>query len=97
MAENTTVMACDCKDADQDRMYGRGMRLHNKGFVKGKSNGKAYCTVCSSSNRMLRISFVFPKPNQFGPLDKDPTVTRKSKNYSETKITLVVKTTKKAA
>ncbi len=50
----TKVLPCDCKDAQQDAMYGMGMRVHNLG---GKGSDKvAYCTVCSPSVRRLRIT-----------------------------------------
>jgi len=44
--ENTTILRCNCKHEFQDNTYGKSMRLHNKSFAKGKSTGKAKCTVC---------------------------------------------------
>lgn len=63
-AENTIVLQCTCSDADQDAIYGKGKRLHNKRFVKGKEAGEAYCTVCSPGMRKLRLtSDKFPVPH----------------------------------
>jgi len=40
----TSVKKCDCKHKDQDKMYGKDMRLHNV-----CKDGKAWrCTVCSN-------------------------------------------------
>lgn len=40
----TLVMPCDCEHPAQDKMYGRGRRVHNQ---KGQKNaGKVACTVC---------------------------------------------------
>ena len=40
------VLACNCKDEQQDAMYGKGLRLHNLSPDKKT----AYCTVCSMNN-----------------------------------------------
>jgi hypothetical protein len=39
----TIILPCKCEHADQDAMYGKGMRVHN--IAEG--NGQAYCTVCT--------------------------------------------------
>lgn len=39
----TKVLPCDCKHADQDDLYGRGNRLHNR---VTKSEKTWRCTVC---------------------------------------------------
>jgi hypothetical protein len=39
-AHGSTVKACSCKSDYQDRIYGKGMRLHT---VTGKGSR---CTVC---------------------------------------------------
>lgn len=51
----TVIKPCKCKDEQQDRMYGIGMRVHNIG---GKGKDKiAYCTVCSPSTKRVRRFF----------------------------------------
>lgn len=46
--QGTIILPCTCVDEQQDKMYGKGMRLHNVG---GKLNDQAYCTVCSPSQQ----------------------------------------------
>ena len=42
------VKKCTCKNAYQDKKYGKGMRVMNK-LYKGKSgDSKHRCTVCNS-------------------------------------------------
>lgn len=41
------ILPCNCKHEFQDRIYGRGMRVHNK--AKSKDGGAVWrCTVCGS-------------------------------------------------
>ena len=40
------ILPCDCQHEYQDRMYGKGQRVHNP-FGKDKLMGYR-CTVCSS-------------------------------------------------
>lgn len=42
----TCVMGCVCKHAYQDRVYGRGRRVHNEVKSTTKHGGKWRCTVC---------------------------------------------------
>ena len=42
----TTILKCTCNHKDQDKLYGKGKRLHN---VSGDGT-KAFCTVCCPSN-----------------------------------------------
>lgn len=37
----TKIIKCDCKHESQDKLYGRGYRVHN-----GTISGKWRCTVC---------------------------------------------------
>ena len=47
----TKVLPCSCANEYQDRKYGKGRRLHNKGKREGES---AYfkCTVCGLKTRV---------------------------------------------
>lgn len=47
MDNQTMIIVCDCKHDDQDQMYGKGRRVHNRS--KDKTSGRwenARCTVC---------------------------------------------------
>lgn len=45
----TIVRKCTCNHAQQDKMYGKGQRLHN--IVDGeKHTVKGRCTVCEKEN-----------------------------------------------
>ncbi len=81
MAENCIILKCTCDSPDQDKIYGLGRRLHNKGFKGSKELGKAYCTVCAHGNRVIRISFKRDPQKGMGPLDKDTNFSRIAKNY----------------
>ncbi len=37
----TKIIKCDCQHEDQDKMYGKGNRVHNE--TRG---GKWRCTIC---------------------------------------------------
>lgn len=42
------ILKCTCKHDYQDKVYGKGMRVHNAAG-KGKAHGKeVVCTVCLS-------------------------------------------------
>jgi hypothetical protein len=47
------IMQCNCTHEFQDKTYGYRMRVHNLS-PDGK---KAYCTVCSPSNRRNKEQF----------------------------------------
>jgi len=40
------VKKCTCKHEEQDKMYGKGRRVHTNGDTNDKSKGKKKCTVC---------------------------------------------------
>lgn len=61
--QGTIILQCNCKDEQQDKMYGKDQRLHNKS-ADGKT---AYCTVCSPNN-IWRHTFSDPKPSKKGKL-----------------------------
>lgn len=42
----TKILPCTCIHEDQDKMYGKGRRVHNRIETKGKFVGYA-CTVCT--------------------------------------------------
>jgi hypothetical protein len=42
--EGTKILACVCKNAYQDKVYGKGMRVHNGANPKGASYWR--CTCC---------------------------------------------------
>lgn len=50
------IMPCTCQDEFQDKLYGKGMRVHNVSQVKGKLGDKAYCTVCSPRRSAVRLA-----------------------------------------
>ena len=41
------ILKCNCKHEQQDRMYGKGKRVHNPTSTEGVYR----CTVCKSENR----------------------------------------------
>lgn len=43
-------MKCDCTHEEQDKIYGKGMRLHNPGGKASDYGKKWYCTVCSGGS-----------------------------------------------
>ena len=45
------IMPCDCIHTVQDRMYGKGMRVHNKMRKAGKLIGYR-CTVCGKEKKI---------------------------------------------
>lgn len=48
MSEGTKVLKCLCEHEDQDRMYGKGMRVHNRLDNKDSKKDPQYvCTVCT--------------------------------------------------
>jgi len=60
--EKTVIKKCTCKDEDQDKLYGQGNRLHNVSSLPGRK--ECYCTVCSPSQRKLRIGATqYPVPH----------------------------------
>jgi hypothetical protein len=42
----TLILPCLCEHEDQDKMYGKGRRVHNRVDGKGRVLGYA-CTVCT--------------------------------------------------
>jgi hypothetical protein len=44
----TKVQSCSCKHNDQDRMYGKGKRLHNQ--TRGNNRSEWRCTVCGEKH-----------------------------------------------
>ena len=44
----TVVLPCSCKHPQQDKIYGKGMRLHNRCSINKASMTGARCTVCTS-------------------------------------------------
>lgn len=44
----TFVAKCDCKNEDQNKLYGIGLRLFN---VTDTKNGKGRCTVCGKAQK----------------------------------------------
>lgn len=42
----TKLLSCTCKSEYQDRVYGKGMRVHNKSV--SKLGTKFRCTICGS-------------------------------------------------
>lgn len=56
--EGCKVLSCNCEHADQDKIYGKGKRLHNV-----TKDGDAYCTVCTP--RRLNC-------DKSGPVDPAP-------------------------
>ena len=59
------VLSCNCKDEQQDAMYGKGLRLHNLSPDKKT----AYCTVCSMNN--IKRKMQDPKPPKGGKPVRD--------------------------
>lgn len=47
-SEGTTkILSCSCKHEAQDRIYGSGLRLHNRTMqTKARESRKWRCTVC---------------------------------------------------
>jgi hypothetical protein len=44
--DQTKIMKCECKHEEQDKLYGKGMRVHNPAPQKGASPNRVRCTVC---------------------------------------------------
>lgn len=44
------VLKCSCKNEGQDKIYGKGYRLHNT-CKKGTSGTGFRCTVCKNVNK----------------------------------------------
>lgn len=42
----TKIIPCSCTHKDQDAMYGKGNRVHNRAGGKGGESRKYTCTVC---------------------------------------------------
>jgi hypothetical protein len=43
------ILGCKCKHDEQDRLHGKGKRVHNKTLKGSKMNKATYrCTVCVS-------------------------------------------------
>lgn len=61
MAERTEILHCTCQHEDQDKMYGKGMRVHNV-----NKNGQAACTVCSPSYRRNKVGTPISASAAFG-------------------------------
>lgn len=77
--EGTIVLPCDCEDKEQDVMYGKGNRLHNRGG--SKDTPRAYCTVCSPSNQRVLRTFPASEPAPVtGYNSSKRLVTRKPEN-----------------
>ena len=56
----TIIKKCTCKHEFQDKVYGKGMRVHNK----SDKDPVCYCTVCCESNR--RNKHISPRPFRKG-------------------------------
>lgn len=51
MIQGTIILPCTCQHEEQDKMYGKGRRVHNIAKGKdGKSTPLAFCTVCTPRN-----------------------------------------------
>lgn len=46
MGQRIEILPCTCVHEEQDKLYGKGKRVHNV-----NENGDAFCTVCSPSYR----------------------------------------------
>lgn len=42
------IAKCTCENEYQDKLYGKGMRVHNAFGGRGADRGR--CTVCGNSN-----------------------------------------------
>ncbi len=51
MSERAEILKCSCSHEEQDKLYGKGMRVHNV-----NTKGEAFCTVCSPSYRRNKNS-----------------------------------------
>lgn len=59
--ERTQIIPCTCSHEEQDKMYGKGMRVHNV-----NTKGDAFCTVCSPSYRRNKNSNTVDANKLFG-------------------------------
>ena len=48
MVSRTKVLKCTCEHADQDKLYGSKMRVHNKMKEAAGIADKGRCTVCGT-------------------------------------------------
>ena len=55
----TSIQQCTCTHPEQDKLHGNQNRVHNLS-PDGK---KAYCTVCSPSNRRNKATLTRPNRN----------------------------------
>ena len=46
------IHPCDCKSEDQDKMYGKGQRVHNQTKHTGDKPGRR-CTVCGKTKEAM--------------------------------------------
>lgn len=40
------ILPCDCKHDAQDKLHGKGKRVHNRMAIKTHGGEEARCTVC---------------------------------------------------
>lgn len=59
--ERTEILHCTCAHEEQDKMYGKGMRVHNVNKL-----GQAACTVCCPSKRRDKIGTAISASPLFG-------------------------------
>jgi hypothetical protein len=45
------ILPCTCTHAYQDKVYGKGMRVHNEGTKCGQGGPGYRCTVCSATKK----------------------------------------------
>lgn len=61
MSERTEILSCTCVHEDQDKIYGKGRRVHNV-----NTKGEAFCTVCSGNNRRNKNGVMISANPAFG-------------------------------
>jgi hypothetical protein len=61
MAERTEIIRCNCQHEEQDKLYGKGMRVHNV-----NKKGQAACTVCCPSRRRNKSAAAISANQAFG-------------------------------
>ena len=74
--KGSIILPCDCIHEEQDRIYGKGRRLH----TVSKCGKKAYCTVCSPRNRCKITIFTAKNANIGMTSDCVPPLARKYKS-----------------
>ncbi len=50
----TIIKQCTCKDEEQDRMYGKQMRVWNYHSIDRASTIKCKCTVCGAKKEFKK-------------------------------------------